>query len=213
MAKEWVLNSATNRFQLNFKRNVGATSEAIRKCEPKNIKEWREYYYKNIRSKEHIAELGRKLYVKISEVLIPEIDSVTENDCINYIENLVINRTYDGYKREIETIYGQLEKELEVKIEPAPDEWDRLYNVDFFIKIKKSYIGLQIKPEATSRSISEIFKEENIQEITHQKFTKEFHGKVFYIYSRKENGKKIISNESVIDEIREEMKNLSSKQN
>lgn len=30
MAKEWVLNSATNRFQLNFKRNIGATSEAIR---------------------------------------------------------------------------------------------------------------------------------------------------------------------------------------
>jgi MoxR-like ATPase len=23
MAKEWILNSATNRFQLNFKRNVG----------------------------------------------------------------------------------------------------------------------------------------------------------------------------------------------
>jgi len=30
MAKEWILNSATNRFQLNFKRNVGPTSENIR---------------------------------------------------------------------------------------------------------------------------------------------------------------------------------------
>ncbi len=30
MAKEWILNSAMNRFQLNFKRNVGATSESIR---------------------------------------------------------------------------------------------------------------------------------------------------------------------------------------
>ena len=28
MPKEWILNSATNRFQLNFKRNVGAVSEA-----------------------------------------------------------------------------------------------------------------------------------------------------------------------------------------
>jgi len=25
MAKEWILNSAMNRFQLNFKRNVGPT--------------------------------------------------------------------------------------------------------------------------------------------------------------------------------------------
>ena len=47
---------------------------------------------------------------------------------------------------EIKTIYGQLEKELGVKIEPAPDEWDRRYNVDFFIKIKEKYIGIQIKP-------------------------------------------------------------------
>ncbi|MDR3049374.1 MAG: MjaI family restriction endonuclease [Elusimicrobiota bacterium] len=37
MAKEWILNSAMNRFQLNFKRNVGATSESIRKCSQKNI--------------------------------------------------------------------------------------------------------------------------------------------------------------------------------
>lgn len=32
MAKEWILNSAMNRFQLNFKRNVGPTSESIRQC-------------------------------------------------------------------------------------------------------------------------------------------------------------------------------------
>lgn len=60
MAKEWILNSAMNRFQLNFKRNVGPTSESIRKCAPKNIAEWREYYFKNVKPKEHIIELGKK---------------------------------------------------------------------------------------------------------------------------------------------------------
>ncbi len=35
MAKEWLLNSVMNRFQYNFKRNVGAVSEEIRKCTPK----------------------------------------------------------------------------------------------------------------------------------------------------------------------------------
>ena len=46
---------------------------------------------------------------------------------------LVIDRTYDGYVTEIQTIYGQLQGVFESKkIEPAPDEWDRLFNVDFY---------------------------------------------------------------------------------
>ena len=130
MAKEWILNSAMNRFQLNFKRNVGAVSEEIRKCSPKSLEGWKEYYYSKVRSKEHIDELGRKLYIKITEVIASEVESITEEDCINYIHNMVINRTFDGYMTEIKTIYGQLQKELDdldVKIEPAHDEWDRLY--------------------------------------------------------------------------------------
>jgi len=113
---------------------------------PKAIDEWREYYFRNVRSKEHIEDLGRKLYVKISEVLAAEIEEVTEKDCIDYMFNMVIDRTFDGYMTEIKTIYGQLEKILNVKIQPAPDEWDRLFAVDFFIKINEKYIGLQIKP-------------------------------------------------------------------
>jgi hypothetical protein len=34
VSKEWILNSATNRFQLNFSRNVGKVSEEIRNCSP-----------------------------------------------------------------------------------------------------------------------------------------------------------------------------------
>ncbi len=74
------------------------------------------------------------------------MDEVTEEDCIEYIRNLVINRTFEGYVTEKQTIYGQLQEILKVKKEPAPGEWDRLYNVDFFIKVGNRYIGLQIKP-------------------------------------------------------------------
>ena len=97
MAKEWILNSAMNRFQLNFKRNVGPTSESIRKCSPKSLDEWREYYFANVKTKEHIEDLGRKLYVKITEVIASEVEDVTEQDCINYMLQLVIDRTFDGY--------------------------------------------------------------------------------------------------------------------
>ena len=209
MAKEWVLNSATNRFQLNFKRNVGATSEAIRKCEPKSLEEWQKYYFANVRTEEQIVELGKKLYVKITEVLVAEIDEITEEDCINYIKELVIDRTYDGYVREIKTIYGQLKEILGVKIEAAPDEWDRLFNVDFFIKINDKYIGLQIKPVSHTSSIPEIYKEKEIQHNTHVEFSKKYGGKVFYLFSCKSGDKKIIVNTEVIDEIRAEIARLS----
>lgn len=142
MAKEWILNNAMNRFQLNFKRNVGATSESIRKCEPKTLEDWRNYYYSNVRSREHIIELGKKLYVKITEVIQAEVDEITEEDCIDYMHQLVIDRTFDGYMSEINTVYGQLQEKLGYKIEPSPDEWDRLFNIDFFIKINDKYIGI-----------------------------------------------------------------------
>lgn len=210
MAKEWILNSATNRFQLNFKRNVGATSEAIRVCSPKSLEEWQNYYFQNVRTQEQIVELGKKLYVKITEVLVAEIDEITEEDCINYIKELVIDRTYDGYVREIKTIYEQLQAELKTKICPAPDEWDRLFNVDFYIQIKSSYIGLQIKPVSQVSSIPEIYKEKGIQQATHIQFTQKYGGKVFYLYSCKHGDKKIIVNTDVIDEIKNEMLRLEN---
>lgn len=209
MAKEWILNSAMNRFQLNFKRNVGAVSEEIRKCAPKSLNDWKNYYFTNVRSKEHIEELGRKLYVKITEVISAEVEDVTEEDCIEYMYNMVIDRTFDGYMTEISTIYGQLQEILKVKVEPAPDEWDRLYNVDFFIKIKNKYIGLQIKPAGGVSHIPEIFKEKSLQVVTHKKFTEKFGGKVFYIISIKERNKKKIHNIEVISEIEDEIKRLS----
>jgi hypothetical protein len=208
MAKEWILNSAMNRFQLNFKRNVGPTSESIRQCEPKTLDEWREYYFSKVRSREHIIELGKKLYIKITEVIAAEVEDITEQDCIDYMLQLVIDRTFDGYMTEIKTVYGQLERELGYKVEPAPDNWDRLYNVDFFIQIKQRFIGLQIKPVNQGIQLSQIFKEKGLQQKTHKKFEKEFGGKVFYIFSSKANGRKEIMNPEIIEEIRLEIKRL-----
>ena len=209
MAKEWLLNSATNRFQLNFKRNVGAVSAEIRKCSPKSVYDWRNYYFQNVKSKEHIESLGKKLYIKITEVIAAEVEDITEEDCINYIFNLVIDRTFDGYMTEIKTIYGQLQSILGLRIEPAPDVWDRLFNVDFYIKINDKYIGLQVKPVSEVSHIPQIYKERSFQEETHKKFQNKDGGKVFYIFSIKSGNKKVIHNTDVIDEIKSEIENLS----
>lgn len=125
MAKEWILNQANMRWGLTKKTKVGAVSEAIRLCAPKALSDWETHYYNNIYPKEHLENLGRILYIKISEICQAEIESLKEEDCIDFIINLVINRTFDGYQSEIQTIYGQLQKYLGVKVEPAPDAWDR----------------------------------------------------------------------------------------
>jgi len=109
---------------------------------------------------------------------------------------------------EIKTIYGQLEKILDVRIHPAPDEWDRLYAVDFYVPISDKYIGIQIKPVSGVSHIPQIFKERAFQQVAHQKFTEKYGGKVFYIISIKEDRKKRIYNTEVIDEIKKEMKRL-----
>ncbi|MFH1962870.1 MAG: MjaI family restriction endonuclease [bacterium] len=175
----------------------------------KTIDEWREYYFKNVRSKDHLEELGKKLYIKITEVISSEVEEITEQDCINYMTQLVIDRTFDGYMTEIKTVYGQLEQEIGIKIEPAPDEWDRLYNVDFFIKIKEKHVGIQIKPINQGIQLSQIFKEKNLQLKTHENFEKEYGGKVFYIFSSKVGEKKEIRNKEVLDEIRKEIERLN----
>lgn len=207
MPKEWILNGAINRWGLQKKKQVGAVSEAIRLCSPKKLEEWESYYYKKVYPKEHLVEIGKKLYIKISEVLQAEMKDVTEEDCIQYVINLVINRTYDGYISEKQTIYEQLQDITGVKIEPAPDNWDRLFNVDFFIKIKDKHIGLQIKPVGYAY-ITQIINEHNIQKKTHERFTEKYGGKVFYIYSLKEGDKKVIYNKEVIEDIKKEIDRL-----
>lgn len=207
MPKEWILNQANMRWGLTKKNKVGAVSDEIRKCSPKSLDEWEGYYFKNVYPKEHLENLGRTLYVKITEVCQSEIASVTEHDCMDFIVNLVVNRTYDGYQSEIQTIYGQLEQALGVKIDPAPDEWDRKYNVDFFISVGGKHIGLQIKP-AGYAYIPQIVNERAFQKESHEKFTKRFGGKVFYVISVKKDKGKVIYNPEVIDEIRAEIERL-----
>lgn len=102
------------------------------------------------------------------------------------------------------------EIELHLPVEPAPDKRDRLYNVDFFIKVNQSYIGLQIKPVCDASQITQIYKERSLHKNTHERFTKEFGGRVFYVFSQKAGNKKVIRNPEVIREIQQEIEKLQT---
>ncbi len=223
MAKEWVLNIAFNRWQLNRPRYVGRLAEAIRACAPKSLKEWEQYYFSQVPRKhvpakwqmlgntmeEHLEEVGRRLYVKISEQLRAEVDAVTEEDCVAYVRDVVIRRTYEGYLTEKRTVYEQLEQALGVKLHPAPAEWDRQYNVDFFIPAGNRCIGIQIKP-VTYRQTPELHRWQEWMQHSHQRFEEEKGGRVFLVFSVTEDGRKRIWNAEVIDQIREELRRLTS---
>jgi len=214
--RETLLNYGTNRWALNKASSVGPTSELIRQCSPKFFEDWEKFYFENAVQKkkngvritrEYFADLGQRLYFNLSERVQNELGAIQEEECIDYIYNLVVNRTYEGYLGEIETIYGQLESELQVKIHSAPDEWDRTYNVDFFVQVGQKYIGLQIKPISSGRAI-DYYQWERMHEVNHKRFEEKYGGKVFFVYSTKSGTKKVIHNREVIDKIREEIDRL-----
>ncbi len=218
--RETLLNYAMNRWGLNKARSVGPTSELIRTCCPKAFEEWEGFYFGSATQKkkdglkitrEYITDLGKTLYIKLSEVVQNELKAIQEEECIDYAYNLVLNRTYEGYKTEVDTIYGQLEGILGIKIHPAPDKWDRAYNVDFYIQPKegeKKYIGIQIKPISSGKSIND-YQWDKMHKDNHDRFTSDFGGKVFFIYSIKSGDKKQIYNTEVVEEIKAEIKRLS----
>ena len=214
--RETLLNWAMNRWGLNKAYSVGPTSELIRQCSPKTFEEWEAFYFENATQKKqngikvtrtYITDLGRRLYVKLSEVVQNELESIEEQECIDYAYNLVLNRTYEGYRSEVDTVYGQLEEELETKIHPAPDEWDRTYNVDFYIQVGEKHIGFQIKPISSGLALDQ-YQWDKMHEVNHKKFEEKFGGKVFFVYSVKSGKKKKIFNTEVIQEIKEEIRRL-----
>lgn len=105
--KEFLLNYSMNRWKLNQKKNVGPTSDSVRLCNPQSLDEWREYYFTNVRSVDHVDRLGERLYDNIKNILPNEtrfhpelIDCISLGDCKAYMHMVVINRVYNGYMRE-----------------------------------------------------------------------------------------------------------------
>lgn len=220
MAKEWILNLATNRWGLNKKRSVGPVAAWIREAAPKDEKAWEAAYRERLAQMlaergiplspdEYLRSLGERLFVKVTEVVRAEVEDVTLEDCQAYIHDLVIHRTYEGYRREIDTIYGQLEEILGVSIKPASDELDRRYNVDFVIEAGEHLIGLQIKP-ITYEQMPEAHRWQAWMADTHRRFEQKFGGKVFVVFSVREGRQKRIANPEVITALQAELKRLTS---
>ncbi len=216
--KERVLNYACQTYQLSRPSKVGAVMELIRECQPQDLEEWEKWYFDNAYTitktptkitRESIKELGERLYSKIVSIVIPEWQSafqeLTEQDCIDYLYNLTINRTFDGYIREKSVIYDGLAKIFpELIFEESDPELDHSGDVDFTADINGNKIGIQIKPITAKSNFGGYSLSERMK-TSFNSFTEKYNGKVFVVYSLKGE----IANKDIINDIKDEIKRLS----
>ncbi|MFH1005396.1 MAG: MjaI family restriction endonuclease [Bacteroidota bacterium] len=216
--KEKVLNYACQTYQLSRPNKVGIVMALIRECQPKSFEEWEKWYFENANTdgktsskitKESLEELGERLYVKIKEIVIPEwteaFNQLTLQDCIDYIFNLTINRTYDGFIREKSVIEDNLAKEFpNVKFVESDPELDHAGDIDYLGWVGKKAFGIQIKPVTAKANFGNYSATERMR-ASFDDFTKKFGGKVFIVFSIDDK----IKNEEVIGQIVGEIKRLS----
>ncbi len=215
--KEKVLNYATQTYQLSRPNKVGAVMALIRECQPKSFDDWEKWYFENAVTDgkrqhkitlESLKELGERLYSKITEIVIPEwtesFNQLTPEDCEEYIINLTINRTYDGYIREKSVIEDNLVKEFkEVEFIQSDSELDHAGDIDYLGWVGKRAFGIQIKPVTAKSNFGNYSVSERMKS-SFEDFTSKYFGNVFIVYSVSE----VIQNKEVIEEIRLEIKRL-----
>lgn len=215
--KEKVLNYTCQTYQLSRPNKVGAVMALIRECQPKSIEEWEKWYFENAYTiaktptkvtHESIQELGERLYEKITEVVIPEwkaaFDQLTLDDCVGYINNLTINRTYDGFLREKSVVNDGLAKIFpDMVFEESSAALDHAGDIDYIGKVGDKAFGIQIKPVTGKFSFANYSPTERMQ-ASFADFEEKFGGKVFVVFSL--DGE--IGNQEVIEEIRAEIKRL-----
>lgn len=215
--KEKVLNYACQTYQLSRPNKVGTVMALIRECQPQTIEEWEKWYFENAKTdgknpfkitKESLLELGERLYAKITEVVIPEwqdaFNHLTKGDCIDYIYNLTINRTFDGYLREKSVVNDGLAKIFpDLTFEESDPELDHAGDIDYIAKVGEKAIGIQIKPVTAKANFGSYSLTERMK-ASFTDFEEKFGGKVFIVFSL--DGE--IANKEVIEEIREEIERL-----
>jgi len=194
--KEKVLNYACQTYQLSRPNKVGTVMALIRECQPKTIEQWEQWYFEKANTdgktptkitKESLDELGERLYVKIKEIVIPEwteaFNQLTLQDCIDYIHNLTINRTFDGFMREKSVIEDNLAKIFPiVKFEESDPELDHAGDIDYLGWVGQKAFGIQIKPVTAKSNFGNYSATERMK-ASFSDFTNKFSGHVFVVFS------------------------------
>lgn len=192
----------------------------IRECQPKTIEDWEKWYFENAFTsgkqqlkitRKSLNELGERLYSKIKTIVIPEwleaFNQLTKQDCIDYIFNLTINRTFDGFIREKSVVEDNLARRFpEIKFEQSEPEMDHAGDVDYLGWVGNRAFGIQIKPIMAQANFGNYSVSERMRR-SFDDFTERFGGKVFVVFSL--DGE--ISNLELLDQMKEEIERLKNR--
>ncbi|HBE72832.1 MAG TPA: restriction endonuclease [candidate division Zixibacteria bacterium] len=217
-SKEKVLNYACQTYQLSRPNKVGAVMALIRECQPKSLEEWERWYFEKAKTEgkaplkiteETIKELGERLYTKITEIVIPEwqeaFKNLTLQDCVDYIYNLTIHRTYDGFIREkLVTTEGLGKRFPGIRFEESDPQLDHAGDIDYIGWVGSKAFGIQIKPVTSKANFGNYSASERMK-ASFESFTDKYGGKVFIIYSL--DGE--VGNKEVFVEIEKEIARLN----
>jgi hypothetical protein len=194
--KEKVLNYACQTYQLSRPNKVGGVMALIRECQPKTYEEWEAWYFEKSYTEsknpskitpEILHELGERLYEKITQVVIPEWQAAFQDlnlqDCIDYIYNLTIQRTYDGYIREKSVVNDGLSKHFpNVTFVESDTDLDHAGDIDYLGFVGKYAFGIQIKPITSKSNFGNYSPTERMIQ-NFRDFEDKYKGKVFIVYS------------------------------
>jgi len=224
--KEKVLNYTSNAYQLTRPNKVGAVMELIRECQPNTFEDWRVYYFTKAYTKSKknpikvtkkiLDELGNRLYEKITGVVIPEwteaFSKITIQDCYDYIYEVTIPRTYDGFITEKSIINEVLAKVFpHIIFEESDSDLDHAGDIDYIGKVGSKAFGIQIKPITANSNFGNYKPSERMQ-TNFEDFEEKYGGRVFIVFSTKVNNKKEIQNKDVVLEITKEIERLTLQQ-
>ena len=218
--KEKVLNYACQTYQLSRPNKVGAVMALIRECQPKSTEEWEKWYFEKAYTdgktpvkitKEILQELGERLHVKITKIVIPEwqeaFRNLTLQDCVDYISNLTIQRTYDGFIREKSVITDNIAKKFpEIKFEESDPELDHAGDIDYLGHIGTKAFGIQIKPVTANANFGNYSATERMK-ASFCDFEAKYGGKDFVVFSVDDE----IKNTEVLEAIKKELARLKKK--
>jgi hypothetical protein len=216
-SKEIILNYGNRRWGFTKTNKVGQVMAMIRQCQPRTFQEWEDWYFKNAFTntkqpikitREILTELGQRLYEKITEIVAPQLRealaTLALQDCIDYIYELTIHRTFDGYLTEKSVVHDTLAKEFpDIVFEETNPDLDHAGDIDFIGKVGNKAFGLQIKPITAHASLGN-FSVTARMEQSFRDFEEQFGGKVFIVFSIEDK----IRNKEVIAEIKQEIERL-----
>ncbi|MCK4576185.1 MjaI family restriction endonuclease [candidate division WOR-3 bacterium] len=210
MGKESHLNSAVNRFQLNRKRVVGNLNEMISTAMPLTRDEWEGYYITNGKTLEQLDEIGIQLYNRFRNVIIPEIESITIEDCKEYIKSLIIDKTFDGMRARFQILNTELLRETDKEFKFLPDheeDWRyRTFRIDYYhLDVERDLlVGIKVAPNTllTSQNPTVIRAREEIEN-THRESMSKDAGYFYILYYSGKGANVKIANREIIDEIQE----------